>query len=148
MHHLEDMRAGFGWQSEAGHQIRFGYHYNRNPGPLFEGFQARGSEFGASNTRVNKINQIDLATYIVAARWLELFAAGFHSLESDGSTGGRIGSVLISTCKCWDLLTEFEKSARTNDHRVKVQFRLTGLGERASASQVDQRKQIRERAYF
>ncbi len=147
-HHLEDMRASFGWQSEEGHQFRVGYHYNRNPGPIFEGFLARGSEFDAGNKSSDKVNQIDLATYIVATRWLELFAEGFRSLEGDGSSGGRIGTVLISTCKCWDLLTEFEQAARTNDKSVKVQFRLTGLGDRSNASDLDRRKRTRERAYF
>ena len=145
---LEDMRASFGWLSEVGHQLRIGYHYKRNPGPIFEGFQARGKEFGASNTKVNKVNQVDVSTYIVATQWLELFAEGFGSLESNGSNGGRIGTVFISTCKCWDLLSEFEKTARTNDKRVFFKFRLTGLGDRTPASDLDRRKQVKERTYF
>jgi hypothetical protein len=147
-HHLEDMRTSVGWQSETGHQIRVGYHYNRNPGPIFEGFLARGSEFDAGNKPPHKVNQVDLATYIVATRWLEFFGEGFRSLESNGSNGGRAGFVLISTCKCWDLLTEFEKTARTNDKRVFFKFRLTGMGDRSPASDLDRRKQVRERAYF
>ena len=54
-----------------------------------------------------------------------------RSLDSDGSDGGRIGVVLISSCKCWDLVTEFEKQARPNDTRFTVHVRLTGLGDRS-----------------
>ena len=84
------MRAAFGWQSEAGHRLRFGYRYNRDPGSIFESFLGRGSEFDApSNTRVNKVNQINLATYIVATRYLELFADGLHvARERRASTAG------------------------------------------------------------
>src|SRR5262245_35049809 len=147
-HNLQDRRASFGLQSEAGHQLRLGYHYKRDPGPIFEGFQARGKEFGRSNTRAKKINQVDLATYVVATQWLELFAEGFTSLEAGGADGGRIGTVFISTCKCWDLLSEFEKTARTNEKRVFFKFRLTGLGDRTPATDLDRRKQVKERAYF
>jgi hypothetical protein len=138
--HLEDLRGTIGWHSERGDLLRFGYRYNRNPNPVFEGFLGRGDEFDASNKSSEKINQIDLAAYFVATSYLELFAEGFESLEPKGSNGGRIGTVIISTCKCWDLLLDVEKVARTNDTRFGVQFRLTGLGERSRSEDLTRRR--------
>jgi hypothetical protein len=139
--HLEDLRMSFGWRSDVGNQLRFGYRYNRNTSPVFEGFNARGKEYDASNLKVEKINQLNLAGYFVATSYLELFADGWESLESKGGNGGRIGALLISTCKCWDLLVDLEKVARTNDTRVSFQFRLTGLGERARSNDFERKHQ-------
>ena len=145
--HLEDLRASVSWHSTAGDLFRVGYRYNRNPNSVFEGFLGRGSEFEASGSPAKKINQVDLATYFVATRYLELFADGFKSLEKSGSDGGRIGALIISTCKCWDLMLEVEKVARTNDTRVNVQFRLSGLGERSRASDFARRRREQEEIY-
>ena len=47
------------------------------PGPDLRGLPRRAAASSTRATRdANKINQIDLATYIVATRWLELFADG------------------------------------------------------------------------
>jgi lipopolysaccharide assembly outer membrane protein LptD (OstA) len=138
--HLQDMTASAGWESDAGNQLRVGYRYKRNPSPIFESFLGRGSIFDAKNERTDKINQVNLSTYIIATQNLELFAEGFTSLETTGTDGGRVGVVVISSCKCWDLMTELEKQARPNDTRFSVQVRLTGLGERSRASDVDRRK--------
>ena len=138
--HLEDLRANVGWRSERGDSLRVGYRYNRNPASIFEGFLGRGSEFDAARTAPNKINQVNLAGYLVATSYLEFFADGFTSLEKHGSNGGRLGAVIISTCKCWDLLLQLEKVARTDDTRFSFQFRLTGLGEDARRNDFDSRR--------
>jgi lipopolysaccharide assembly outer membrane protein LptD (OstA) len=138
--HLQDMAASAGWESDAGNQLRVGYRYNRDPSPIFESFLARGRIFDAPDERTDKINQVNLSTYIIATRNLEIFAEGFTSLESDGSDGGRVGVVILSSCNCWDLVAELEKQARPDDTRFSVQVRLTGLGERSRASDVDRRK--------
>ena len=142
--HLQDMAASAGWESDAGNQLRVGYRYNRDPSPIFESFLARGQIFDAKDDRTDKINQVNLSTYIIATQNLELFAEGFTSLESQGSDGGRVGVVILSSCKCWDLVAELEKQARPDDTRFTVQVRLTGLGERSRASDVDRRKYDRE----
>lgn len=145
--HLEDMRATIGWHSEAGNLLRLGYRYNRNPTTVFEGFLGRGSEFDATRTPVSKINQVDLTSYWVATSYLELFAQGYMSLESKGSDGGRIGGLYISRCKCWELLLELEKEARTQDTRVNVQFRLSGLGDRSRNSEMARRRRELKESY-
>jgi lipopolysaccharide assembly outer membrane protein LptD (OstA) len=127
--HLEDLSTAVGWHSEAGDQIRVSYRFNRNTNAVFEGFLGRGKEFDAGNTPTEKINQINLTSYFVATNYLELFAEGFKSLEKSGADGGRIGTLLISTCKCWELLMDVEKVARTKETRFNFQFRLSGLGE-------------------
>jgi lipopolysaccharide assembly outer membrane protein LptD (OstA) len=139
-HHLEDLATSAGWQSEAGHQLRVGYRYNRNPSPVFESFLGRGGIFDSANQPSDKVKQLDASIYVVATKNLELFAEGFKSLESQGSKGGRIGTVFISSCKCWDLVTELERDARADDTRFTLQFRLTGLGEHGPASDVDRRR--------
>jgi hypothetical protein len=55
--------------------------------------------------------------------------------------GGRIGVVLISGCKCWDIVTELEKQARPDDTRFSVSVRLTGIGEQARANEVHRRRE-------
>jgi len=142
--HMQDAAASAGFITEAGHQFRVGYRYNRNPSPVFESFLGRGKIFDASNQPTDRVKQVDASVYIVATKNLELFAEGFKSLESQGSKGGRVGTVLISTCKCWDLVTELERDARANDTRFTFQFRLTGLGERGPASDVDRRRYDRQ----
>ncbi|HTO69944.1 MAG TPA: LPS assembly protein LptD [Myxococcota bacterium] len=137
--HLEDLRMGVGWASDSGSNVRIGYRYNRDPVQVFEGFLARGPEFSGSREPANKIDQVNLQSYVVATSWLELFAEGYKSLESGGADGGRVGTVIRSTCKCWDLLFEIEKTARTNDTSVSFQFRLTGMGDQARLSDLDLR---------
>ncbi len=145
--HLEDLRAAVGWHTESGNQLRVGYRYNRNPNSVFEGFLGRGSEFDATDTPIEKINQLDLISYWVATTYLELFAEGFMSLEKKGSQGGRIGGLYISTCKCWELMLELEQEARTEDTRVNVQFRLAGLGDRARGSDFARRRRELDSPY-
>ncbi|MFI5316228.1 MAG: LPS-assembly protein LptD [Myxococcota bacterium] len=135
-HRLQDMRGTVSWQTAIGNVIRFGYRYNRNPNPVY-GFLARGSEYEAPSNPGQTINQIDLSSYIVATSYLELFADGFKSLEKHGGEGGRVGTLVISTCKCWDLMLSLERSARVNDTRVSFQFRLTGLGESSRGKEYD-----------
>jgi lipopolysaccharide assembly outer membrane protein LptD (OstA) len=143
-HHLQDVATSAGWQSRAGHQLRVGYRYNRDPTPVFESFLGRGNIFEAANQPTDKVKQLDASIYLVATENLELFAEGFKSLESQGSKGGRIGTVFISSCKCWDLVTELERDARADDTRFTLQFRLTGIGERSSATDVDRRRYDRQ----
>jgi lipopolysaccharide assembly outer membrane protein LptD (OstA) len=138
--HLEDLRASVGWHSEKGDDLRIGYRYNRNPTQVFEGFLGRGDEYNATDNPVKKINQVDLIAYWVATSYAEFFTEGYMSLESQGSQGGRIGGLYISQCKCWELLLELEKEARTNDTRVNVQFRLAGLGDRSRTSEIARRR--------
>jgi len=77
------------------------------------------------------VNQLNLSAYIVASRYLEIYADGFSSVVSSGTDGGRVGVVFISSCKCWDLATELEKQARPDNTRFTVTLRVTGIGERA-----------------
>ena len=139
--HLEDLRANVGWRWDGGDSVRLGYRYNRNPGTIFEGFLGRGDEFDASRTSAGKINQVNLAGYLVATSYLEFFADGFTSLEKNGASGGRVGTIVISTCKCWDLLMQLEKVSRTNDTRFSFQFRLTGLGDNTRHNGFERRRQ-------
>jgi hypothetical protein len=81
------------------------------------------------------VNQLNLSAYIVANRYLELYAEGFTSVVSSGTDGGRVGVVLISGCKCWDIVTELEQQARPDDTRFTVSVRLTGIGEQAKESE-------------
>jgi lipopolysaccharide assembly outer membrane protein LptD (OstA) len=143
-HQLQDVATSAGWQSQAGHQLRVGYRYNRDPSPVFESFLGRGNIFEASNQPTDKVKQLDASIYVVATQNLELFAEGFKSLESQGSKGGRVGVVFISSCKCWDLVTELERDARADDTRFTFQFRLTGIGERSAATDVDRRRYDRQ----
>ncbi|HTO05998.1 MAG TPA: LPS assembly protein LptD [Myxococcota bacterium] len=138
--HLEDLRMNVGWRWDGGDSIRVGYRYNRNPGTIFEGFLGRGDEFDAARTSAGKINQVNIAGYLVATSWLEFFADGFSSLENHGASGGRIGTIVMSTCKCWDLLMQLEKVSRTNDTRFSFQFRLTGLGDNGRHNGFERRR--------
>ena len=138
-HQLRDVAASAGWESDTGNKLTVGYRYNRDPGPIFESFLARGQIFDAPDTRTDKVNQLNLSAYIVATRNIELFAEGFTSVVSSGTDGGRVGIVLISSCKCWDIVTELEKRARPDDTRFTVQVRLTGIGDRGRATSVDRR---------
>jgi lipopolysaccharide assembly outer membrane protein LptD (OstA) len=127
-HHLRDMTASAGWESEAGHSLLLSYRYNRDPGSIFETFLGRGSVYNAPNQPTEKVNQLNLALYVVATKNLELFADGYTSLVSSGADGGRVGVVLISGCKCWDIVTALEKQSRPDDTRFTVNVRLTGFG--------------------
>jgi lipopolysaccharide assembly outer membrane protein LptD (OstA) len=138
-HHLRDVSASVGWESVTGNQLLLGYRYNRDPSTIFESFLARGSVFDAREEPNEKINQIDLSAYVVASRYLELYASGFTSVTSSGTDGGKIGVVLISGCKCWDIVTELEKQARPDDTRFSVNVRLTGLGAGGSARETQRR---------
>jgi len=139
-HHLQDLAASAGWESEAGSRLRIGYRYNRDPSSIFESFLARGQIFDAPEEPTEKVNQLDLSAYVVATHYLELYAEGFTSVVSSGTDGGRVGVVLISGCKCWDIVTELEKQARPDDTRFTVRVRLTGLGERSRANDAQSRR--------
>jgi hypothetical protein len=89
---------------------------------------ARGNVFNTEDDLTQKINQLNISAYLVATKNLEFYAEGFTSVVSSGTDGGRIGMVLISGCKCWDIVTELEKQARPDDTRFTVNVRLTGLG--------------------
>ena len=128
-HHLRDAAASAGWTSEAGNQLLLSYRYNRDPGSIFESFLARGSVFNTTDAPAQKINQLSLSAYVVASRYVELYVEGFTSLVTSGTDGGRVGIVLVSGCKCWDIVTELEKQARPDDTRFTVNVRLTGLGD-------------------
>ncbi len=141
-HHLQDVAASAGWDSEAGNQLLLSYRYNRDPSSIFESFLGRGSVFDAPDEPDEKVNQLNLSLYVVATRNLELYAQGFTSLVSDGSDGGRVGIVLISSCKCWDIVTELEKQARPDDTRFTVNVRLTGLGEPGGKASSSQRRRF------
>ncbi len=130
-HRLQDVAASAGWESEAGNKLLVGYRYNRDPGSIFESFLGRGQIFDAPDERNPEVNQLNLSAYIVASRYLEIFADGFTSVASSGTDGGRIGVVLISGCKCWDLVTALEQQVRPDDTRFTVTVRITGLGDRA-----------------
>ncbi len=127
-HHLRDVSASAGWESESGNQLVLSYRYNRDPSSIFESFLSRGQVFDAPDEPTEKVNQLNLSAYVVATSYLELYAEGFTSVVSSGTDGGRIGIVLISGCKCWDIVTELEKQARPDDTRFTVNVRLTGLG--------------------
>jgi lipopolysaccharide assembly outer membrane protein LptD (OstA) len=142
--HLEDLRAAVGWHSARGDQLRLSYRFNRNPNSVFEGFLGRGKEYDASGSPNSKVSQLNLSSYFVATRYLELFAEGFKSLEADGSDGGRIGALITSTCKCWDFMFDVEKVPRTNETRVNVQFRLSGMGESSRMNDMDKRRRAEE----
>jgi len=145
--HLEDLRAAVSWHSLRGDHLGISYRFNRNPNSVFEGFLGRGKEYDASGKPNSKVNQLNLNAYLVATSYLELFADGFKSLEKNGSDGGRIGALIISTCKCWDFMVDVEKVARTNDTRVSVQFRLSGLGESSHMNDLDKRRRAQEDVY-
>jgi lipopolysaccharide assembly outer membrane protein LptD (OstA) len=138
--HLEDLRANVGWRSDRGDALRIGYRYNRNPASIFEGFLGRGEEYDATRKPASKINQVNLAGYLVATKNFEFFADGFTSLENNGASGGRVGTIIISSCRCWDLLMQLEKVARTNDTRFSFQFRLTGIGQNVHPAGFERRK--------
>jgi len=145
--HLEDLRASVSWHSPRGDHLGLSYRFNRNPNSVFEGFLGRGKEYDASGKPNSKVNQLNLSAYFIATSNLELFADGFKSLEKNGSDGGRIGGLIISTCKCWDFMVDVEKVARTNDTRVSVQFRLSGLGESSRMNDLDKRRRAQEDVY-
>ncbi|HTO55783.1 MAG TPA: LPS assembly protein LptD [Myxococcota bacterium] len=139
--HLQDLRVNVGYRFPTGDSIRLGYRFNRNPNPIFEGFLSRGDEFDASRSASSgKVDQINLSGYFAATKQLEFFADGFKSLET-GTDGGRLGAVVSSECKCWDLLMQLEKVSRTNDTRFSFQFRLTGLGENTRQNAFDRRRE-------
>lgn len=129
-HEMRDVSATAGWETEAGNQLLLGYRFNRDPSTIFEDFLGRGQIFEEGDDPDEKVNQLNLSTYIVATSRLELYADGFTSIGSSGTDGGRVGVVLISGCKCWDLVTELEKQARPDDTRFTMLVRITGLGER------------------
>jgi hypothetical protein len=136
------MTASAGWESEAGHSLLVSYRYNRDPGSIFESFLGRGDVFDAPDEPDEKVNQLDVSLYVVASSRLELFAEGFTSLVSSGSDGGRVGVVLISGCKCWDIVTALEKQTRPDDTRFTVNVRLTGLGESGARPNSAQRRRF------
>jgi len=142
--HLEDLRAAVGWQSSRGDQFRLSYRFNRNPNSVFESFLGRGKEYDAPGSPNSKVSQLNLTSYFVVTRYLELFAEGFKSLEADGSDGGKIGALISSSCKCWDFLIDVEKVARTNETRVNVRFQLAGMGESARMTEMDKRRRAEE----
>ncbi len=139
-HHMRDVAASAGWASDGGNQLLLGYRFNRDPSTIFESFLGRGQIFDESDERDEKVNQLNLSAYIIVTSFLELYADGFTSLVSSGTDGGRVGVVLVSSCKCWDLVTEIEKQARPDDTRFSVLVRITGLGDRTRGNEGQQRR--------
>ncbi|MEX2205152.1 MAG: LPS assembly protein LptD [Myxococcota bacterium] len=139
-HRLRDVAAAAGWESDSGNQLVLSYRYNRDPSTIFESFLARGNVFDTSDDPLERINQLNVSAYLVATKNLEFYAEGFTSVVSSGTDGGRIGMVLISGCKCWDIVTELEKRARPDDTRFTVNVRLTGLGVGAGPSTSQRRR--------
>ena len=139
-HELRDVAASAGWEADSGSQLLIGYRFNRDPGSIFESFLGRGGIFDAPNLRTQEVNQLTLSAYAVVTSYLEIYADGFSSVVSSGADGGRVGVVLISGCKCWDLVTEIEKQARPDNTRFTVTVRITGLGEQARANDVQRRR--------
>jgi lipopolysaccharide assembly outer membrane protein LptD (OstA) len=128
---LEDVSAALSWLGTAGQSLRLSYRYLRQPVLGFDEFQRDDDIFDEADAAFDKVSQINLNSLLVVSSRLELFLNGYLSLEDSSTNGGEFGFVLLSRCKCWDLVASVERRTRPDDTRFNLQLNLAGLGRRS-----------------
>jgi lipopolysaccharide assembly outer membrane protein LptD (OstA) len=129
-HSLEEATAAFQWLPESRHALSLGYRYRRELTRSFEEFRRDDDIFDQGDEDADRLSQVDLTSIFVVSSRLELFASGFVSLEDSSANGGELGVLLISGCRCWDLVASIEQRTRPDDTRLNLELRLSGLGRR------------------
>jgi hypothetical protein len=129
-HSLEEATAEFQWLPESRHALSLGYRYRRELTRSFEEFRRDDDVFDKGDQDADRLSQVNLTSIFVASSRLELFASGFVSLEDSSTNGGELGVLLISACRCWDLIASVEQRTRPDDTRFNLELRLSGLGRR------------------
>jgi lipopolysaccharide assembly outer membrane protein LptD (OstA) len=129
-HSLEEATAEFQWLPESRHALSLGYRYRRELTRSFEEFRRDDDVFDEGDQDADRLSQVNLTSIFVASPRLELFASGFVSLEDSSTNGGELGVLLISACRCWDLIASVEQRTRPDDTRFNLELRLSGLGRR------------------
>jgi lipopolysaccharide assembly outer membrane protein LptD (OstA) len=127
---LEEVTAEFQWLPESRHALSLGYRYRRELARSFEEFRRDDDIFDKGDEDADRLAQVDLTAIFIASSRVELFATGFTSLEDSSVNGGEVGVLLISACRCWDLIASVEQRTRPDDTRFKLELRLSGLGRR------------------
>jgi lipopolysaccharide assembly outer membrane protein LptD (OstA) len=129
-HELEEATAEFQWLPESRHALSLGYRYRSRLTRSFEEFRRNDDVFDKGKENVDKVSQVDLTSIFVVSSRLELFASGFLSLEDTSTNGGELGLMLVSACRCWDVIASIDQRTRPDDTRFKLELRLSGLGRR------------------
>jgi lipopolysaccharide assembly outer membrane protein LptD (OstA) len=128
---LEDMTAALSWLASAGHTLRLSYRYLRRPVVGFDDFERDDDIFDEAERDFDKISQINLNSLLAISSRLDVFLNGYLSLEDSSTNGGEFGFVLLSKCRCWDLVASIERRTRPDDTRFNLQLNLAGLGRRS-----------------
>jgi lipopolysaccharide assembly outer membrane protein LptD (OstA) len=129
-HDLEEATAEFQWLPESRHALSLGYRYRREITQSFEEFRRNDDVFDEGDQDEDRVSQLDLTSIFVVSPRLELFTSGFVSLENSSTNGGELGVLLISGCRCWDVMASIEQRTRPDDTRFNIELHLSGLGRR------------------
>ena len=128
---LDDVLVGVGWVPDAERLIGLRYRYVRDIPLTFESFPGVDI-YDSADRDEDHIAQLSGELLWPLLPTLSLFGSGYLDLESSGSNSGRVGVILDSDCRCWELVTTLTHDTRGDDTRLEFVLRLAGLGRRAN----------------
>lgn len=128
---VDDARLGVQWSSSSGNWFTLSYRYLYSPLLAFEDFETSSDIFDSVDRDVDRLNQIALSGWMNVTRRVAVFGDGYLNLESSSSSGGKIGMVLQSSCRCWELIGTVEHRTRPTETRFRLSVRLVGIGRRS-----------------
>ena len=108
--------------------VALSYIYVRDFEALFENFLRRDEIFEDFERNLSRINQVGIAATYVLSRQIDFFAGGYTSFEQSDTRGGNLGVSFMSSCACWELRAQVDKTTRPDDTRFTIEVRLSGIG--------------------
>jgi lipopolysaccharide assembly outer membrane protein LptD (OstA) len=108
--------------------LTISYIYVRDFEGLFENFLRKDEIFEDFERNLSRINQISLSATYVLTRQIDFFTGGYMSFEQSDTKGGTLGVSFNSSCACWELIAQVDKTTRPEDTRFTIELRLAGIG--------------------
>jgi lipopolysaccharide assembly outer membrane protein LptD (OstA) len=117
---------------ERRNSLAISYNYVRDFEGLFENFLRKDDVFEDFERNLSRINQASLLATYVLTRQIDFFAGGYMSFEQSDTKGGNLGVSFKSSCACWELVAQMDKTTRPEDTRFTIELRLAGIGRQKS----------------
>jgi LPS-assembly protein len=108
--------------------VSLSYIYVRDFESLFENFLRKDEVFEDFERNLTRINQIGILATYVLSRQIDFFAGGYTSFEQSDTRGGNLGVSFKSSCACWELRAQVDRTTRPDDTRFTIEVRLAGIG--------------------
>jgi lipopolysaccharide assembly outer membrane protein LptD (OstA) len=113
---------------ERRNTVTLNYNYVRDFEGLFENFLRSDEVFDDFDRNLTRINQVSVTANYVLTRQIDFFSTGYLSFEQSDTRGGNLGVSFMSSCACWELRAQVDKTTRPDDTRFTIEIRLSGIG--------------------